>query len=137
MAKDIFHDNVIEALTKEDWTITDNPLRLESLGFNILIDLGAERLIGADKDGEKIAVEVKSFISASGVSQFHMALGQFLNYRDALDDKEPDRKLFLAIPIDAYETTFQLPFVQRSIQRYQIAFFVYEPVQEVILEWHP
>jgi hypothetical protein len=89
MAKDLFHNAVKAALEKDGWTITHDPLHIISFGFNVLIDLGAERLIGASKDGEKIAVEVKSFIRMSGVSQFHTALGHFLNYRDALADKDP------------------------------------------------
>lgn len=136
MSKDVFHEAVKAALQKDGWVITHDPLRIESLGFNVLVDLGAERLIAANKDGQKIAVEVKSFISPSGISQFHIALGQFLNYRDALIDTEPERHLFLAIPIDAYETTFRLPFVQRAVERYQINLLVYDPVQEVIVTWH-
>jgi hypothetical protein len=101
----------------------------------VLIDLGAERVIGAEKNGEKIAVEVKSFISSSGVSQFHIALGQFLNYKDALNDEYPERKLFLAIPVEAYETTFRIPFVQRAVERYNLELLVYDPLQEVIVTW--
>jgi hypothetical protein len=136
MAKDLFHDAVKAALEKEGWAITHDPLFIKALGFNILIDLGAKRLIGASKGDEKIAVEVKSFTGMSGVSQFHVALGQFINYRDALADKEPDRKLFLAIPDDAYTTTFMIPFVQRAVQRYQLTFLVYSSLQEEIVEWH-
>lgn len=57
------------------------------------IDLGAERLLGAQREGEQIAVEVKSFVAPSAVSEFHTALGQFLNYRVALKIKEPQRLL--------------------------------------------
>lgn len=135
MAKDVFHEAVKTALQKDGWTITHDPLHIETMGFNVLIDLGAERVIGAEKNGEKIAVEIKSFISASGVSQFHIALGQFLNYRDALVDKQPDRVLFLAIPKDAYETTFTIPFVQRAVERYNLNFLVYDPEEEVIVTW--
>lgn len=63
MAKDLFHDAVKMALEKDGWTITHDPLHIVSLGFNVLIDLGAERLIGASKGDETIAVEVKSFTS--------------------------------------------------------------------------
>jgi hypothetical protein len=46
----------------------------------VYIDLGAEKLIAAEKDGSYIAVEVKSFLQSSVLSDFHTALGQFLNY---------------------------------------------------------
>lgn len=136
MAKDIYHDAVKRALERGGWKITHDPLHLVSLGFNVLIDLGAEQLLGATRNGQKIAVEIKSFVTSSGVSQFHMALGQFFNYRDVLTDIDPQRKLYLAIPEDAYETTFMIPFVQRAVQKYEIAYLIYHPFEEVILSWH-
>ena len=137
MAKDIYHEAVRIALQKDGWTITHDPLRVETEGVNLLIDLGAtRRLVGASRDGQKIAVEIKSFASPSGISQFHMALGQFLNYRDVLGDEEPDRKLYLAIPADAYLTTFKIPFVVRAVNKYDVALVVYHPIREVILSWH-
>ena len=81
---DKYHEAVKNALIKDNWTITDDPLKLTYGGVNMLIDLGAEKLIAAQKDSEQIAVEVKSFISESAISEFHTSLGQFLNYRLAL-----------------------------------------------------
>ena len=75
--RDTFHDAVKRALEKDDWTITDDPLRIQVAEVELLIDLGAERLIAAEKQGEKIAVEIKTFIQPSAISQFHTALGQF------------------------------------------------------------
>lgn len=135
MAKDKFHNNVREALVKEGWTITNEEWRIDTLGFNVKIDLAAEKIIAATKNGERIAVEVKSFASQSHISQFHMALGQYLNYRDVLENVDPDRKLYLAIPLDAYLTTFQIPFIQRAIERYDLVLLVYEPSEETIVEW--
>ncbi len=80
-AKDIFHEVVKKALQKDGWQITHDPLSLGVGGVNISIDLGAERLIAAEREGKKIAVEVKSFLErASAISEFHTALGQFINY---------------------------------------------------------
>ena len=39
------------------------------------IDLGAERLLVAEKAGEKIAVEIKSFLGASNIYEFYTAFG--------------------------------------------------------------
>ncbi len=56
------------------------------------IDLAAEKLIAAERENEKIAVEVKSFLEkSSAISEFHTALGQFINYRGALRRREPER----------------------------------------------
>lgn len=64
-AKDKFHDVVKVALEKEDWQITDDPLPISVGDVDMVIDLGAERLLAAEKHGEKIAVEVKSFLNTS------------------------------------------------------------------------
>jgi hypothetical protein len=80
-AKDLFHEAVKRSLEKEQWHISSDPLELEWEEVKVKIDLAAERLIAAERGREKIAVEVKSFASPSPISEFHTALGQFLNYR--------------------------------------------------------
>jgi hypothetical protein len=134
-ARDIFHYQVRRALEKEGWVITDDPLKLEMPGAKLEIDLGAEQMLGAERSGEKIAVEIKSFLGDSPVTDYHAALGQFLNYRLALEIREPDRWLYLALPQIAYERFFQREFAQLSLERYQIKHFVYDPIAEVILQW--
>ena len=102
-ARDIFHQTVKTALQKDGWTIMADPLRLEVGGIDVSIDLAAERLIAAEREGQSIAVEVKSFLEGtSAISTFHTALGQFLNYRAVLRIDSPERELYLAIPISAY-----------------------------------
>lgn len=84
------------ALQKDGWTITHDPLSIDLADGQLQIDLGAERLIAAQKQDERIAVEIKSFVVPSAISEFHTALGQCLNYRVALKLKEPERVLYLA-----------------------------------------
>jgi hypothetical protein len=81
------------------------------------------------------AVEVKSFISPSNVSEFHTALGQFLNYRDALSKIEPDRQLYLAVRVPIYESFFQRRFIAAAVERYQLRLVTYDVQQEVITRW--
>ncbi len=135
MARDLFHDVVKTALIKDGWTITNDPLFLKVGGVDFFIDLGAEKLLAAERDNHKIAIEIKSFINTSGLSDFHLAIGQFINYRVALEVFEPQRELFLAIPDTAYETFFQKAFPQMVIEKYQLKFLVYDVNSEVILEW--
>jgi hypothetical protein len=40
------------------------------------------------------------------ITEFHTALGQFLNYRSALKLVEPERVLYLAVPEDVYNEFF-------------------------------
>ena len=136
-AKDFFHDVVKQALKNEGWEITADPLRIQFLGVELRIDLGAERVIAADRNGEKIAVEIKSFLRSSAITDFHEALGQYIDYREGLAHVEPERLLFLAVPIVAYQTFFQLPFGQYMIGRYQLKLIVYHPEREEIVQWLP
>jgi XisH protein len=135
MAKDLFHDVVKTALIKDGWKITDDPFFVKVGGVEFFIDLGAEKLFAAERNGEKIAVEVKSFINTSSISDFHVAIGQFINYRVALKVADPERKLFLAVPNTAYKTFFQKEFPRIVIQEYQIELFVYDIKNEVIVSW--
>lgn len=134
-AKDIFHDAVRKGLEKEGWIITDDPLNLEVGGVEMYIDLGAEKIIAAERDNEKIAVEIKSFIRPSTISEFHTAIGQFINYRVALEEKKSERILYLAVPIGTYQTFFSLQFIQIVVQRLDVKIIVYDPINEVILQW--
>lgn len=134
-ARDIYHNTVIHALEKESWHVSADPFLLRAGAISLYIDLGAERLLAADKGEEKIAVEIKCFLQASDVSEFHAALGQFLNYRYALSKQEPDRVLYLAIPAETYDTFFTQPFIQEVLHQYQVKLLVFKPEQEVITQW--
>ena len=134
-ARDIFHKAVKQALQKDGWSITRDPLSFKFGDVNFQVDLAAERLFAAEKSGEKIAVEIKIFLNPSAVTDFYTALGQFLSYRLALQTLEPERTLYLAIPADAYQTFFRLEFTQTVVRQYQVSLIVYEPVEEVIVQW--
>ncbi|MEH2006566.1 XisH family protein [Nostoc sp.] len=103
-ALDIFHDVVKRALEKDGWLITI----LRFGGLDMYIDLGAGKILAAERDEEKIAVEVKSFVSPFATTEFSTALGQFLKYQLALEEKQPHRVLYLAVPFDTYRSFFTL-----------------------------
>ncbi|WP_341527850.1 XisH family protein [Nostoc sp. UHCC 0302] len=96
-AKDIYHNAVRNSLEKESWYITNDPFILKWGTRDLYIDLGAEKLIAAEKSGQKIAVEIKSFIGASPVADLENALGQYILYYDILSRLEPSRRLYLAV----------------------------------------
>lgn len=135
MAKDRFHNIVRNALEKDGWKITADPYEINVDDVDFEIDLAAEQLLGAEKEGQKIAVEIKSFISPSNVSEFHTALGQFLNYRDALDKIEPKRQLYLAVRVPIYESFFQRKFITSAVAKYQLKLMIYDVQEEVIRQW--
>lgn len=134
-ARDIFHDAVRTALEQDGWTITHDPLKLEFGLGSLYVDLGAERVIAAERRNQKIAVEVKSFLSGSAVSEFHTALGQYLNYRLLMAEQYTEYHLYLAVPLNTYDSFFQLPFVQYTIQQHQIKLAIYAPEKQEIVKW--
>lgn len=100
------------------------------------LEKSAEEAIAAEKNGRKIAVEVKSFAGGSTISEFHTALGQFLNYRIAIEvSDEPERILYLAIPNDTYQMFVRFEPAKTVIERYDVRLIVYNPNQEVIDQW--
>lgn len=58
--RDIFHNAVRIALEKEGWTVTDDPLRIDWGGATIKIDLGAERLLAAERGNEKLRLRSRA-----------------------------------------------------------------------------
>lgn len=135
-ARDFFHQAVKNGLQKDGWTITHDPLSISFGGVDMAVDLGAERLIAAEKNHQKIAVEVKSFLEkSSAISEFHTALGQFINYRAALKEEEEDRVLYLAVPLTTYKTFFRLDFTQLIVKENCLKLLVYEPEKEEIVKW--
>jgi len=67
MAKDFYHDQVKKALKEDGWKITHDPFEMTVDAVDFEVDFGAEKLIGAEKEGRKIAVEVKSFVARSTI----------------------------------------------------------------------
>lgn len=134
-AKDIFHNAVRSALEKDRWLVTHDPLFMRVGDVNFQIDLGAEKIIAAEKGEEKIAVEVKSFAGKSQVKDFHLALGQMLNYRSALRKAHPERILYLAITFEIYDSFFRREFVRDVIAEHQLKLLIFDPNKEEIVTW--
>ena len=134
-AKDSFHEFVKIALQKDGWQITHDPYTLQAGTLELYIDLGAENVVAAEKDGQKIAVEIKSFTGPSKISQFYTALGQFISYRAALQKQENERILYLAVPGNVYDSFFTMGFIQSLVKQNQIHLIVYDIEQEAIAQW--
>lgn len=133
--KDLFHDAVRHALEKEGWAITHDPLHLRIGKIDMYVDLGAEKVLAAQRGEQKIAVEIKSFLRTSTITDFYLALGQFIPYQMALEELESDRTLYLAIPSDVYELFFEQPFIQKIIQRQEVKLLIYNADREEIEAW--
>lgn len=136
-AKDIFHDAVKNALIKDGWTITYDPLRLTYGDEEMYADLGAERLLAAAKGAQRIAMEIKSFLGASRVTDLERALGQYVLYHDVLEEIEPERVLYLAVSERVVQQIFVEPLGQMLMRKQRARLMVFDPIREVIVQWIP
>lgn len=132
---DLYHNVVRVALIKDGWIITDDPLTIEFEDLTVYADLGAEKIIAAQKFEEKIAVEIKMFRTPSPVTELERAVGQYYLYLTFIAKQEPNRALFLAIPERIYQNFFQRPSIQMFVKERQISFFVFNPEREEIVQW--
>jgi hypothetical protein len=133
--RDHYHDALRRALEKDGWTITHDPYSLPYGAVIVEIDLGAEQLIAAEKESDKIAVELKSFRSASLISEFHTALGQYLNYRVALREYDEDRVLYLAVPKSVEESFFEQAMPLKVLDEFDVKVLVFDPHREEVKKW--
>jgi XisH protein len=92
-------------------------------------------LILAQLLNEKIAVEIKSFLADSLAHSFHEASGQYLAYFLGLAAQEPDRTLYLAVPVEEFYELEQITLVQMVAQHLNIKFIVFDPLQSKIISW--
>jgi len=134
-ARDLYHDAVVRALVADGWRITDDPLRLSYGARDFYVDLAAELPLAAEKDGHRIAVEVKSFVGASNIRELELAVGQFVLYREVLSRLDPTRQLLLAVPLAIHETLFMEPIGQLMVDTQRIALMVFDPTTEAITRW--
>ena len=133
-AKDIYHEIVKTALINEGWTITHDPFFIRIGKRKGFIDLGAET-IAAERGLQKIAVEIKSFTGLSDLDQFEDALGQYNVYDFTLKRKEPNRELWIALPLGFYESFFEDTFFLEMAAHYQMNMIVFNENTNKIIEW--
>ena len=135
MARDKVHEAVKTALQKDGWLITHDPYPVKLLDAEYEIDLGAEELVAAEKEGRRIAVEIKSFLRGSFVYEFHSVLGQFLNYSLGLEEQDPERLLYLAVPVQVYTTFFKRSAVQKALSRFNVRVLLVNIDTKTVVEW--
>ena len=135
-ARDTYHDTVKNALIKDGWTITHDPLRIRlARGRNLFVDLGAERLLAAERGVDKIAIEVKSFTQASDMKALEEAVGQFVLYLRLLKRYYPEHSLYLAVSEDTRRTVFEEEAGQTMIEDGIIRLVTFDPREEAIIRW--
>lgn len=134
-AKDFYHNAVRFALIKDGWEILTEDYTLEYGGDRLYVDIAAEKSIAAAKQGQKILVEVKSFLGRSFINDLEQAVGQYVVYRDILLETALDFELYLAITQGTYKSYFQRQLAQMIINRNQVKLLIVDAESEVIVQW--
>lgn len=134
-AKDIYHDTVKRALIKDGWTVTHDQFDIEYEGVRLKADLGAGKVFAAEKNERKIVVEIKVFGGLSFFYELHNATGQYCNYRALLSETNPEREIWLAVPLAIYQSDFQKKATQKIVEDLRIKLLVYNVEDEVIEKW--
>ena len=138
MAKDSIHTSIRRSLENDGWHIKQDPFTVDLPDDDTFfdIDLAAEREIAPNKIAESIiAIEIKSFIGGSVLNGFHEALGQFLNYKAVLHERNMDIELFLAVSTEGWKRLSSINFIQRRIQQYQLQFIIVDIEFNQIEQW--
>ncbi|ABA21888.1 fdxN element excision controlling factor XisH [Trichormus variabilis ATCC 29413] len=132
---DTIHNAVKNGLVKDGWAITHDPYVIQYRRTTLYADLGADRAIAAQRDKQKLVVEVKSFISASKIQDLKEALGQYDIYRYLLEETAPDRKLYISVSKVAYHNFFTQDVIQLILKKHQLPIIVVDIEAEEITQW--
>ena len=135
MARDKIHDAVKNALIKDGWIILADPFHIVYEEFSLLIDLAAERPIAAEREGQKIVVEIKTFGGLSFLKELQQALGQYEIYHDVLELTKLDYTLYLGISESVYFDGFGLRATKTILQRHGVNLLVVDAQKEEIVTW--
>ena len=135
MAKDKIHEIVKKAIENDGWLITHDPLIFQINNDFIAIDLGAEKMIIAERGNKKIAVEIKTFDQPSLIYEFHKVLGQYYNYETVLSVTDKQRELFIAIPDVIHNILLKNSIIKKSIERIKMKFIIVNLENSKIVEW--
>jgi hypothetical protein len=134
-ARDIYHDAVKNALIKDGWIITNDPLHLKWGLKDMYVDLGAQQLLAAEQGTRKIAVEIKSFVSASEIADLKNAIGGFVLYRAVMNRLEPDRTLYLGVRDAVFTDLFEEPIGKLLIETENVYLLIFNAETERITQW--
>ena len=113
------------------------PLKIDVGGTNVFVDLGAERLVTAERGNARIAVEIKSFVGMSDVQDLKEAVGQFFLYELALEQsgQDKDRELYLAVRTSSYKAVFVDGIGKLFLRNRSLRLVTFDADTEEIVEW--
>jgi XisH protein len=137
-SRDAIHNIVKQALIRERWQITDDPYVISYGDRFLFIDLGmTSRFIGAERSGQRLAIEIKELRGRSVIAELEQAIGQYVLYQLLLTQVEPERLLYLAVSAQAYADIFQEPIGQLVIHDLPLNLLVVDTALSEVKQWIP
>ena len=134
-ARDIYHDAVKSALIKDNWTIAAEPYLIQCEDIDLAADIADARLIAAEREGQKIVVNIECFFGRSLMTDFHLAVGRYKLYQMLVEKTAPEYEIYLAIDDITYENFFQREGIDFLVRSSQIKIFVVNIDEQEILQW--
>lgn len=109
----------------------------------LFIDLAATQsadniqgsLIGAVKNNNRIAIEIKEFKAKSVIKDLEQAIGQYVLYRLLLSKVDPERGLYLAITDTLYEDFFSEPIGELVINEIPLRIIIVNLDKVEVVKW--
>jgi hypothetical protein len=146
-AKDTIHNLVKEAISKDGWQITDDPYVISYGERFLFVDLGATvssafekiegGIIGAEREGKRIAIEIKEFRGQSAIADLEQAIGQYMLYRVLLKRIDPTRQIYLAITASVYSDIFSEPIGEAVISDLSLKLIIIDSDKAEVSQWIP
>jgi XisH protein len=126
--QDSCQPQVIAALQKDGWTITDQQIAFKRPDLYVFIDLEAK------KEDEGAYIEVKCFPGANDTNEFYAAIGQYFVYREVLAIEAPNATLYLAIPSSIWGDQFGDTY-RTTVLNNHVKIIVVDLEAELVAQW--
>src|SRR5688572_2167293 len=125
--QDTCQPEVIAALQKDGCIIIGQQVHIPKPDLYIFID------IEAAKEDQQAFIEVKCFPEANSTTEFYIAIGQYLLYRQVITTQKPDATLYLAIPEHIFNTFGET--YRDTLSDNHVKMIVVNIQMEVIAQW--
>jgi hypothetical protein len=94
-------------------------------------------LLSAEKQQQKIVVEIKSFLGVLIIMDLEQALGQYVLYQKILEVKEPERVRYLAVTTRVARELFTVEIGQLLLDTKSVRVLVFDAEKEEVIQWLP
>ena len=97
--------------------------------------MAEQPVVLAEKDGDRILVEIKSFGGRSFMKDLQNAVGQYTIYRNILALSALEYELFLAIHESVYDAAFQQKAMSQIVELNQLKLLVVNVDTQEVVKW--